>query len=301
LLDERINKSTDPETTIKLECWRARIISRLDTQRGTIELQKLTEKYADNPEPYIHLSAVYWSELQCKQALNIIDEGLKHAIDKEDLFIAKSRCLEDVGSDDDFIAVLREAISQYPARPSAYKALAEFFVRKENHKEARAVLDQATATIPRDQSLLEELAGLLLNHFDPKEALVFYRQLVSRWPEDSRYRTLRGNVYVTLELNDLAMRDYKAAAKLSEEKKAWILANIGNLFKNRGFYDEAITFLRRAIQIAPNDSYAHDRLSQALKLQDEEEKNADEMLKEGRRAVVMGGHQSIDSAGAETK
>jgi tetratricopeptide (TPR) repeat protein len=199
----------------------------------------------------------------------------------------KPYLLWDIGYNDEGVQILREAISQCPTGIDGYIQLSDHFAEIEKYADAKVILEEAISTAPENEQVLSKFARLLLDRFEPKEALIAYNQLVSRWPNNPTYRTLRGNIYVLLELNDLAMRDYKQANSLAEPKEAWIIANIGNLFKNRGFYEEGIGFLKQALELEPNDDYAHQRLAEALRFQGEEEEKASNIAKEAKRTALV--------------
>lgn len=73
---------------------------------------------------------------------------------------------------------------------------------------------------------------------------------------------------------------------MAKGKQAWIIANIGNLYRNRGFYREAIHYFNRALDLMPENEYAHERLAQSMKLRDEEEKKFAELSKQARRKLA---------------
>lgn len=162
------------------------------------------------------------------------------------------------------------------------------------------MLEKAIQEIPENERLLSRYAQLITDHFEAKEALPVYYELVSLSPDTSQYRTLRANLFLQLDLNDLAMSDYKRANELAGEKQAWILSNIGNLFKNRGFYEEGISYLKRALEIQTDDDYAHERLAQSLKLRIEERKKADEILKEIERSTAERRRSQDEASPAQT-
>lgn len=151
---------------------------------------------------------------------------------------------------------------------------------------ARIVLEEANQNIPANATVLARYAKLLEEMTDKKLALVPYGELIALNPEDPKYYTLRGNVFLTLDLNDLAMRDYRTADELSKSKQAWIKANIGNLLKNRGLYRDGIEYLNQAIELGSDSQYSHERLATALKLRDEQEKTFQELFQEARKEIV---------------
>ena len=85
----------------------------------------------------------------------------------------------------------------------------------------------------------------------------------------------------------------KRANELAGGKEGWIHGNIGNIYKNQGFYSEAIAEFKEALALEPDSQYAHERLAEAQKLESEENENLGELL---RRAKQNGQKKSpLDS------
>jgi tetratricopeptide (TPR) repeat protein len=82
---------------------------------------------------------------------------------------------------------------------------------------------------------------------------------------------------------DKALIRYKKANELANQKEGWILANIGNIYNNQGFFTEAILYLKKSLEITPDSEYSHDRLAKALKSKAEEDKKEDEILVEAKK------------------
>ncbi|HEY4874091.1 MAG TPA: hypothetical protein VIH86_00835 [Puia sp.] len=73
----------------------------------------------------------------------------------------------------------------------------------------------------------------------------------------------------------------RKANEINNEKEAWIILNIGNMLKNKGFYSEGIKYLEKGLEIDKNSDYAHDRLATSIKLRQEEQGKVEDKAKEG--------------------
>ena len=69
--------------------------------------------------------------------------------------------------------------------------------------------------------------------------------------------------------------------------------------KNRGFYTEGASYLKKAISIIPNSQFAHERLSQALKGADDEVGKRNALEKEILQ--VVRGYRSPEDIISEAK
>jgi tetratricopeptide (TPR) repeat protein len=89
---------------------------------------------------------------------------------------------------------------------------------------------------------------------------------------------------------------YKEASKLAEDKQGWILANIGNILKNQGFYAESIKYLQRALELESESQYAHKRLAEAQQLEEDETKKLESLLADAQKALTRKGEASAPAA-----
>jgi predicted Zn-dependent protease len=112
--------------------------------------------------------------------------------------------------------------------------------------------------------------------------LFIYHQLTNLFPENPIYLTLLGNAYLSKELDGLALEAYERANGIAGEKQGWIVANIGNMLTNKGCNPLAISYLKKALVLDPESSYAHERLSQAIKNQEGEREKLGTILKSAK-------------------
>ena len=287
LLEKRLNEIPDLGEKRRLECWIGRVKYRMDWATGTSYLESMIEKYPGDEDAYIHLAYAHMFRDQFKPALDVIEKGLAQLTNPMSMFRAKSACYNHFGMADLALTTMRNTLLDFPGSSELYAELAGHYEKNSQYDEARSVLENGIQMIPENERLLSMYATLLLEHFEPGEALGPYSDLVQLFPDSPEYRAYRGNVFLKLDINDLAMQDYRRANEAADSSQAWILANIGNLLKNRGLYAEGIEFLNRAIEIEPGHSYSHQRLAITQDLQTEEKKKAEEFLKETRISLSV--------------
>lgn len=293
LIRERISSTSDDEDVAALESWAAAIQYRIDPKLGRADFEEVFEKYPTNSLPYNLLARYLMQVNEHTECLRILETGITEAEEKASLLLVRFLCFEQMGNDLKAIETLRDAISEYPYDDSFYDNLARHYVDRENYSEARSCLEEGLSKLSESRSLLTRYARLLYDHFDKKLALIPYNRLLELAPDSPSCLTLRANIYLDLNLNDLALADYKRANELAEEKHAWILANIGNIFKNRGFYREGIEYLQRALALDPESQYAHERLAVAIKSRDDEIEKLDEIVKQARRDIFSDLNPSV--------
>jgi len=283
LIEDQIKELPEGDEKIDLESWRGRVTYRLDAVVGTEILEKLIDKYPDSHHPYVHLAVV---QTDVNEKLRILDRGIAAAKLKDEVVHVKSTTLRRVGREAEAIEVLRQAISLDPNIGSYYHEIARIQKEMGQEDEMRSTLDAGLRICPDDQSLLSFYADELFQGEDKTLALIPYNRLVLLDRESTTYLALRGNLYVELELYDSAMNDYKRANELAGEKQAWILANIGNLYKNRGFFSDGIEYLKKAVALSPDNDYAHQRLGVSLELKQNEKTLLQSLIKEARKELA---------------
>lgn len=186
------------------------------------------------------------------------------------------------------IAVLQEV---GPANfPEVALDLADAYEREDRLPEAVAVVKECYIKFPSHEGLRYRYARLAQDVGEHKVALFLLNELVADNPGSVDYLGHLGNSCLALDLNDMALCAYKRAEAASGEGgAAWITANVGNLFANRGLPTEACEFLEKALKQTPRYEYAHDRLAGALKKKALEQKEYDKRCAEGRKLVRMKG------------
>jgi tetratricopeptide (TPR) repeat protein len=163
--------------------------------------------------------------------------------------------------------------------------LAGSYEEIENFDKAISVIHSAYINFPSNESVLYKYARLLEHKNGNKQAIFLLNTLTIEYPENYDYWGYFGNRCLDLELYDKAMVAYRKAAELSQNKAAWILHNIGNVLNNKSFYTEAISWLNKGLDLERSSQYAHDRLSKAIKNQEEESKKFQSLCKEGRKLI----------------
>lgn len=287
LMRDRIAALDNEEERPNLEAWEGRIQYCLNPTVGTEVLENVISHYPTEPGPYMQLAYAHLGRDLFEECLATFDRGIAAASKKAGLFRGKARVLQDIGREDDAVRLLKDTIRAEPFHASYSLELAKLLQSLKKADEAREVIEKGLTQAPDDKDLLSEYARLLAESTDKKLALIPYNRLVALDPKNLRHLCLRANLYLELGLNDLAMISYKKASELAEHKQAWILGNIGNLYKNCGIFTDAVEYLKKALEIAPDDDYAHDRLAISIKKREEENEQLQTLVKEAYKALAM--------------
>ncbi len=285
LLQAEITEATSEERRLRLRGMLGEIKMRINFQAGVQYFNELIEQYPESDIPYDWFALSYLQRDLLEKGLAVIELGLTKAQKQSELLITKSQFIQKMGNRQAAIDLLEQAITETPSYVNYYISL--LGILKGDNTKSEMWFKQGLTVVPRNESLLSSYANFLYENGRKEEALYHYRVLTNTYPDNPTYIGLLGNVYLDLELNDLALEAYEKARNLVKEPEAWSFANIGNLYKNRGLYTKAISSLNEALANSPSDEYAHQRLSVALKLQADEHKRADEIEKKGQRAYLQ--------------
>jgi tetratricopeptide (TPR) repeat protein len=251
------------------------------------EFKKAISDFPDEVQPYIDLARVYATQANTpKLALNLLDQAIGKFGPIEKAVLLKSEILEQMAQTPEAISLLEHAISQNSKNSALPIALAKLYVKQGKEENSLAIYSKAIGSLPTNKELLRGFAALLADQNKPEAAMHIYQRLLFIENKDPTILTLAGNVSMSLELYDRALRQYEKADRLAEQKEGWILGNIGNLYNARGFYTKASECLKQALQLEPDSDYAHERLAQALKAAKNQEERFEALLKIGSKFVA---------------
>jgi len=285
---------TDIETKLETEDTPTKIIYnkiliayckfKLDNDKeGYNVVNEIIERYNANVETYKIIAAMYWTLNYYNKAIEILNIGLgKFNTDYEIITLLASYYVKN-GDDDLAEDLLKAHLNGENA--NIFSELFEIIYTKENYIEAKEIIHQAYLKFPQNEQIRYSYARLSIDMNENETALYLLDSLTKDFPLNSDYWGYLSNCCVNLELYDIAMISCRKANEIAEEKQSWIIMNIGNILKNKGFYTESISYFEKGLEIDKFSEYGHDRLSSSLKLAQEEKAKAKELIKEGRKIL----------------
>ena len=270
-----------------------------DNKEGAKYFEDALEKTKKSSNVFHWYALSYYWINKYDQAINIIKKGTDSnptAFFLHDLF---ADCLVRQSREIEAVKMLFEQLKQDPEIPTHYTKIAEILSKMGKNELARDCCRLGFKHCPDDTSLLDKYGSIVSEMEDYKEAMFVYLRLTIKKPEEAKFWVLLGNQYLRLSFNDIALEAYKKGNELAKESEGWIISNIGNLMKNRGFYTEGASYLKQGISIEPNSQYAHERLAQALKEANDEVEKRAELEKEVLQ--VVRGYRSSEDIISEAK
>ncbi len=256
-----------------------------DNKKGEEYFENALKQTQGSSEVYRWYALSYYFRNKYDQAMDIIKKGIDSNPTAFFLHNLFANCLVTQSREIEAVEMLFEQLKQDPEIPTHYTTIAEILSDMGKNELARDCCRSGFKHCPDDTSLLDKYGSIVSDMEDYKEAMLVYRRLTIKKPEEAKFWVLLGNQYLMLSFNDLALEAYKKGNELVKESEGWSISNIGNLMKNRGFYTEGASYLKKGISINPNSQYAHERLAETLKRANDEVEKRDALEKEVLKVV----------------
>jgi tetratricopeptide (TPR) repeat protein len=262
-------------------------INYIDFQSNdNIYPKKLIEYALENPDSLalqrLVCRMLLWEDYT-DLSLEILESAITNFDNESSLKILLSDCHKQNAETDKAISVLED--SDPHKNPEVSIALSSIFDEIGEETKAFEIIHSSYLNSPSNEKVMYKYSRLLDDHNRDKEALYLLDKLTRKDPSKMVYLGYFSNCCLSLELYDNAMSACRKGNELSNGKEAWLLHNVGNLLKNKGFYSEAIKWLNQGLELDSSSEYAHNRLASALKLKSEENEKLRELCKEGRKLL----------------
>lgn len=277
--------ATDVDERLTYKSAQGHVIFEKNAIDGLVYFDQLINEHPTKFQPYQWLALSYYWRGLLDKALEVLERGVARVDRKARLLDTKSDALVAAGRDEEAIAVAVQGVEAEPTYAESYLNLARIYERRDDVATARAWYLRGLDATAGSDSVLRPYARFAADKGLVGEAVLRYNQLVNRHPDSAEYRTLLGNAYLAAGFHSLALQAYVRANELANGTEGWILANIGNVYKNQGLYTEAVKYLKLALERESDSDYAHERLAQAQKAEKEERDKLEELLKTARHEM----------------
>lgn len=282
-LERLIKIEKDSNKIITYRAWISFGEFKLNKKEGELSFNDLKSEFPESTIPVIrHINALLWGDFLNEAILEIENALLIFPSDIE-LKLLKSNYLSKLGRPEQALEYTKNIFSS-STDPEIALNLFNLLQGKDQDA-AHEVIHKAFLSNPNDISILFNYFKLSEKKQMHKIAMYLINKLIILEPENSIYWGYYGNTCLNLSLNDRSLVAYDKGKDLAKDKDGWLYGNIGNIYKNRGFYSLAIKYLRESMEIDNDSEYAHRRLSESIKLRDEEIKLLNESIEEGRQLV----------------
>ena len=283
ILRDRISKKSDPKKRLVEQATLGYVLFSQNGQKGACYFEELLKAGETAAIVYNFYALSAMLDKDYDKAQTVLTSGIEAFPEATELLNLLGTVLHQQGKSAEAADILMQAINRQPKEPDSYRILAQLLADIGMGDQAISCCRVGMARCPQDKDLIEKYVEFLPGKENQNERMVAYLRLSEMRENNANYLTLLGNEYLELGFNDMALEAYRKGNVAAEESEEWILANIGNILKNQGFYSYGAEYIQRAVAIDAKSQYSHERLAQAFKLAEEEQQKRDEI-----RAEVMG-------------
>ncbi|MDM1407569.1 TIR domain-containing protein [Myroides sp. DF42-4-2] len=265
---------------VQLDYWKIFLQYHLNSNETKNLMLNSIKEDSENIELYRAYSKIFILLNETESARKLIEIGLNKSPKHQKLKQRKAEYLNSIGKHEEAIEILLTL---------DYQEDEDLIIQIINYNERLNVEKQILFEFavvnyilnPSFSNLGLILAKIAQELDKDKIALYILNKISNDRNKNSEYFAYLGNACLNLELNNKSMLFYKKANEFAESKESWIISNIGNMLKNLNLFEEAKEYLKKAIEINPDSDYAHNRLSETIRLENEENKKYQEYIEEG--------------------
>jgi len=272
LLDEQDDYNKRKMSIALLRCE-----LNLDFKNGVLLLESY--KSSESEEKYGYVASAYLYEGFFEYAIKTIEEGFSKFPNSSLLTLIKAEQLELKGSSEEAIACLTSV--EDPSEDLTLR-LCDLLITKKQKERALQEAHKAFLRKPNSERITAKFASIAHDLSNFKLSLYLYDFLARKNPKKSTYITWLAGTAIHLGLYDTAIASYRRAIELSEGKEEWIFANLGNVLKIVGAFEDSKVYFKKSLEITPEDSYVHNRLSEVLRAQEKEKEDYNKYTSSGR-------------------
>jgi tetratricopeptide (TPR) repeat protein len=178
----------------------------------------------------------------------------------------------DMGKIDRAIAVIQNAVEQFPETANYYLYLGSFFEELERYDEAIGAL-QKGLQVESNNARMHFRLGVIYDKMGRKQASIdTLKMVIQLSPDDAEALNYLGYTYADLGINlDEAETLIQTALQL-KPNDGYITDSLGWVYFKRGNYPEALQLLQKAIRLVPDDPVILEHLGDVYQKLDRREK-----------------------------
>lgn len=221
-------------------------------------------RFPSSSEAHRVLGLTYWARAQDAKAIEELRSAIRLASRDERSRIALARVLASSGRDAEAERLLLETVELLPDSTLAHWWLGWGYERLNRFADARRAYERAAAGVVAGRSQVYAMLGRLASSAaDVEGSIAAFRRAVDVNPDDPILHEYLAGALLQQGRADEALAEFDAALRI-DSKHARAHAGVGRIHLDAGRYEEAVTALRRAVDLLPNDVDARYALATAL-------------------------------------
>jgi tetratricopeptide (TPR) repeat protein len=218
----------------------------------------------DSSEAHRVLGLIYWAGSQHDKSIEQLEIAVQRNPRDERSRLALARVIASTGRDQDAQRILQDAIQVLPDSALARSWLGSGFQRLNRPAEARQEFERAVSAAIDGRATLYALIGQLASaSADLPAAVDAFTHAVAERPSDRGLRKELASALLRQDRPEDAFVEL-VAVLLIDPLDADAHTGIGQIHLNAGRYTDAVTALRRAVELSANHTAARYALASAL-------------------------------------
>ncbi|MCD4820110.1 MAG: nucleotide-binding protein [Candidatus Cloacimonetes bacterium] len=273
----------DPENQLINKYWLLYCDFKINEYKNSNLLDDYLEKHNDDLEIYENVSRIYLNENYLVKSKIVIQNAFSKFGEIPILIILNSKYIEQKNGVDESIIFLQSHSRILDIDISL--TLINKLMEKEDYLSARKFIHDIYIKFPNNEEIRYKYGRIAYGLKDNNISLFLLQSLTNEF-DKSEYWGYLSNTALQLNYYDLALSACRKADSITVSKEGWIQSNIGNLFKNKGFYRESLKYFEQSIKIDNKSDYAHERMAFVLKKIKEEKEQINNSFEQGRMELA---------------
>ena len=239
----------------------ARLYARKKDYAKAISILSDVLKKDDLGEIRYLLAVLHYQTKDFEASLRDLQGISRDAEEYEDSIFLQVRALRELKRDEDAIELLESAIAEEKGRnPDMFVLLASLYQLKKQGELGRKTFVRGIKAYPDDDNLLYEYGLFLAYRGEDQQAMDVMEQVIKLKPQHAAALNYVGYSWADKKVHlDKALTYIKRAVELKPDN-GYILDSLGWVYYRQGKLDKAITALKQAVQLSSEDPAIYDHL-----------------------------------------
>jgi tetratricopeptide (TPR) repeat protein len=241
----------------------AAYIALAKAHRGKVDINAAIENYnkAKQIDPkdsraYEGLGALYAELKRFGEAISEYQSGLAVDSTSVNLLNGIAYVYKEIGEYQKAIDYYNMSLKYEPDNLSTQYAIAEVYIKMDKPQQAIQYLKDIIVLKPNNMDVVRKLAETLLELQRYQEAAEEFTKLIGNEPDNYYYHMKLGEAYRRQKKLQAAESELKTAQRLSQERALPLYALV-DLYIDWGKYGTAEEYVKRALEIEPDNLYSY--------------------------------------------
>ena len=222
---------------------------------------KVLEDIPDSPAGYVNLALAQARQKKFDRAIETLNEGIARIPDSEILLVRLGHTHLVTGRSREAFETMNKVLGLNPRNVDALTVCAGILDTEGRKEEARAYYDRALAVEPESRFLRMSYAGNLASGGRLREAIEVYKKLIDDFPEEQAFYQYTGIAHSYLGEYDQAISFLERALAIQPTPTGYF--NLAVAYDKSGKFREAVKYFKLYLDNSRGESEANIRKARA--------------------------------------